>query len=68
MAGTYKLIELMGTSEKGFSDAARNAIADAAKTIKNMAWFEVIESHGAIRESNIAEYQVKVKIAFKVEK
>ncbi len=68
MSGTFKVIELVGTSEKGFSDAARNAISDAGLTIKKMSWFEVIESRGNIMDNDIVEYQVKVKIAFKVEK
>ena len=45
--GTYKLIELVGTSKESFEDAVNNAVKEAAKTIKNMAWLEVVEQRGA---------------------
>ncbi len=64
--GTFKLIELVGTSKEGFDDAVNNAINEAAKSLKNLCWFEVIEKRGHITDGKISEYQVKVKVAFKI--
>ena len=62
---TYKLIELVGTSEKSYEEAIRNAVAKAGSTITDLAWFEVVELRGGILKEGL-EYQAKVKIAFKV--
>lgn len=64
---TYKKIELVGTSTTSFSDAVRNAIKLASATVKNMDWFEVMESRGRIEDGAVAEYQVTVKIGFRLE-
>ncbi len=66
--GTYKLIELVGTSKDSFDDATNNAVKEAAKTIKHLAWLEVVEERGHITDGQISEYQVKVKLSFKIEK
>ena len=63
----YKKIEVVGTSSKSLSDAVSVAIAKAAETVKNMSWFEVVEQRGAIRDGKVSEYQVTVKIGFRVE-
>lgn len=60
----YKIIELAGSSEKSLDDAIRNAIARAAKTVRNMRWFEVIETRGHIEGNAVAHFQVTVKIGF----
>jgi flavin-binding protein dodecin len=62
---TFKLIELVGTSEKSYEEAIRIAVAKAGKTIEDLAWFEVTEFRGAILKEGL-EYQVKVKVAFKL--
>ena len=67
MAGTFKLIELVGTSSKSFEDAVQNAVVDAAKSLRDLAWFEVLEQRGRIKGNAVAEFQVKVHVAFKVE-
>ncbi|HJP19485.1 MAG TPA: dodecin [Nitrospinota bacterium] len=66
--GTYKLIELVGTSKESFEDAVNNAVKESAKTIKNLAWLEVVEQRGHIANGEVSEYQVKVKISFKIER
>ncbi len=66
MSGTYKLIELCGTSEESFTQAVKNAVAEAGKSLSGLSWFEVVESRGRIQEGGIAEFQVKIKVAFKV--
>jgi hypothetical protein len=67
MAGVYKKIEVVGTSKESFADATRVAVAEAAKTVKNMSWFEVAEMRGAVKGSQVSEFQVTVRIGFKVE-
>lgn len=63
----YKLIELTGTSKTSIEEAIQTAIGQAAKSIRNMAWFQVSETRGAIKDNKIAEWQVTVKVGFKIE-
>ena len=63
----YKLIELTGSSAKSFDDAVQNAIGKASKTMRNMQWFQVLETRGHIQEGRIAHWQVTVKIGFTLE-
>ncbi len=63
----YKKIEVVGTSKESFAEATRAAVAEAGKTVKNMSWFEVAELRGAIKANQVAEFQVTVRIGFKVE-
>jgi len=67
MSKVYKMIELYGTSESSFEDAVKTAVAKAAKTVKNLRWFEVQELRGNIVNETVNEWQVKVKIAFRIE-
>lgn len=66
MSSTFKLIELIGVSDKSYEDAAANAIKEASKTIHDMAWFEVIEQRGKIQDGGVVEFQIKLKVAFKL--
>jgi flavin-binding protein dodecin len=68
MPGTYKVIEIVGTSSKSFADAAREAVQEAAKTVHHMDWFEVANERGHIVDGKIEEFQVTLKIGFKVER
>lgn len=63
----YKKIELVGTSGNSFSEAAANAVAKAAQTLRNMSWFEVVEQRGQVADGEIRQYQVTVAIGFRVE-
>lgn len=63
----YKLIEVVGSSEKSTDEAIRNAIAKASKTLKHLDWFEVTETRGHIINGAVAHYQVTVKIGFRLE-
>ncbi len=60
----YKKIELVGSSPTSIEDAVNNAVNRAAKTIRNMRWFEVAETRGHIEDNKIAHWQVTVKIGF----
>jgi len=67
MSGTYKKIEIVGTSPVGFSEAVQSAIAEASQTVRHMDWFEVVEQRGNIKGDKAAEYQVVLKVGFKIE-
>lgn len=60
----YKIMELTGSSSVSMQNAVENAIARAAKTVKNMRWFEVIETRGQIDQGTIKHWQVTVKVGF----
>jgi flavin-binding protein dodecin len=67
MAGhTYKLIELAGTSESSVSDAIESAIARAGETLKGLEWFQVEQIRGRIKDGGALEYQVDLKVGFRV--
>lgn len=66
MSKTYKLIELVGTSTKSYEDAIANAIKQASKTLKAISWYEVIQMRGAVDNGNVQEYQVILKVGFKL--
>ncbi len=68
MAGTYKIIELVGTSPASFAEAVRAAVTEAAKTLRNMAWFEVVDQRGRIDDGKVTEFQVTIKVGFKLER
>lgn len=63
----YKLIELTGTSPQGIEAAIENALARAAKTMRNLRWFEVLDTRGHIEDGKVAHYQVTVKVGFTLE-
>jgi len=63
----FKLIDLTGTSATSIEDAVKVAIAEASKTVRNMSWFEVTETRGAISNGRVAEWQVTLKIGFRIE-
>ena len=68
MSKTYKVIRLAGTSGESYEAAIKNAIADAAETLKGLNWFQVVEQRGRIDEKTgeVAEWQVVLDVAFKI--
>ena len=60
----YKKVELVGSSPESIEDAVNTAIDRAGKTIRNMRWFEVVETRGQIVDGKVAHWQVTVKIGF----
>jgi flavin-binding protein dodecin len=64
MNHVYKHIELTGSSPTSIEDAIKNAVTRAAKTVRNMRWFEVTETRGHIENNGIAHWQVTIKIGF----
>lgn len=63
---TYKLIELVGVSATSIEDAVQNAISRANQTLKNLDWFEVVETRGLIQEGKVNQFQVKLKVGFRL--
>ena len=63
----YKLIELTGTSTNSIEEAVDGAVKRAHKTIKNLCWFQVIETRGNIIKGKIHHWQVTIKVGFTVE-
>jgi flavin-binding protein dodecin len=63
----YKKIEMVGSSKISIEDAISNAIEQCRKTIKNMDWFEVVDTRGHIVDGKVGHFQVTIKIGFKIE-
>ena len=64
---TYKKIEIVGSSTTSTDEAIRNALAECNKSIKNMDWFEVVETRGHIVNGAVGHFQVTLKIGFRLE-
>jgi dodecin len=67
MANVYKMTEIVGCSPKGFAEAVQEAVKRASKTLRNLGWFEVIESRGLIKDGQVAEFQVTIKVGFRLD-
>jgi len=63
----YKKIEIVGSSTESIEGAVQNALARASETVRNMRWFEVVETRGHIEEGAVAHWQVTLKIGFTLE-
>ena len=63
----YKIVELVGTSTASTDDAIQRAIDTAAKTVRHIDWFEVIQTRGHVVDGKVAHYQVSLKVGFRLE-
>jgi flavin-binding protein dodecin len=63
----YQQIEFTGTSTVSIEDAVQKAIKQAHKTMKNLSWFQIVETRGNIDKGKIQHWQVSIKIGFAVE-
>jgi hypothetical protein len=63
---TYKKIEVVGSSKNSSDEAINNALAECAKSIRNLEWFEVVESRGHIENGKVGHYQVTLKVGFRL--
>ena len=63
----YKTIELVGSSSTSVEDAIRTAVAKAGQTVRNLRWFEVVQTRGHIEGGEVAHWQVELKIGFTLE-
>lgn len=66
MGSVYKLIEVVGTSTENYEDAINNAVSKASQSLKAISWFEVIQQRGAVKDGKVVEYQVILKVGFKL--
>ena len=64
---TYRVTDIVGTSPDGIETAIRNALQRAGQTIRHMDWFEVTEIRGQLQGSEVAHYQVSMKVGFRLE-
>jgi len=64
---TYKIVEIVGVSEESYSEATKKAVTRASATLRGLGWFEVSELRGLIRDGQISEYQVTLKVGFRLE-
>jgi flavin-binding protein dodecin len=64
---TYKVIEVVGVSTDSVQQAVRNAVNKARQTIRNIDWFEVGPIRGAVSKTGTLEFQVEVRIGFRLE-
>jgi len=60
----YKVVELVGSSETGIEDAIQTAITRASQTLRNLHWFEVVQTRGHIEDGEVRHYQVVLKAGF----
>jgi dodecin len=60
----YKVVELTGSSATSMEDAIRNAVRRAGRTLRQLRWFEVIDTRGHIENGDVAHWQVTLKIGF----
>jgi len=63
----YKVVEIVGTSEESISKAIDRAIGKAAKSLRHLGWFEVVQIRGAVDHGKVSQYQVTVKAGFTLE-
>lgn len=67
MDHVYKKMEIVGSSTTTIEDAIQNAIARAGRSVRNMRWFEVVETRGHLNEGKIEHWQVTIKVGFTLE-
>lgn len=63
----YRVIQVVGSSQKSSDDAIQQAITRASKTLRDLRWFEVVESRGHIEHGKVHHFQVTLKIGFTME-
>jgi flavin-binding protein dodecin len=63
---SYKVIEVIGTSEKSWEDAARKVVLDASRSLKDLRVAEVVSQDVKIEGSNIVMFRTKLKLSFKL--
>jgi dodecin len=63
----YRIIEVAGSSEQSIEDAIKNAVSRAARTLRQVGWFEVVQTRGHVEDGKVAHYQVVLKVGFTLE-
>ena len=62
----YRITEVVGTSEVSIAEAVKNAVRRASQTLKGLEWFEVADTRGTIADGSVNEFQVTVRIGFRL--
>jgi flavin-binding protein dodecin len=63
----YKIVDIVGSSETSIEEAISNAVTRASKTLRNLRWFEVVQTRGEIREGKVHFFQVQIRVGFTME-
>lgn len=63
----YKMVEIVGTSSDSIENAVSTGIERASKTVRHIDWFEVLELRGRVENGKVAQYQVKMKVGFRLD-
>jgi dodecin len=63
----YRIVEMVGSSKTSMEDAIKTAIAKAEESLRNIRWFEVLETRGHVENGEVAHYQVTLKVGFTLE-
>lgn len=66
-AHIYKKIELAGSSTNSSDEAITNALAKASDSIRNIDWFEVVETRGHVVDGKVSHWQVVIKVGFRLD-
>ncbi|GGT23539.1 dodecin [Streptomyces chromofuscus] len=64
---TYRVTDIVGSSPDGADQAIRNGISRASQTLRNLDWFEVTEVRGRLDNGQIAQWQVCMKVGFRLD-
>ena len=63
----YKVVEIVGSSSESIADAVKKGVARAGETLRNLDWFEIVETRGHIENGAVAHFQVTMKVGFKLD-
>ena len=63
----YRIIEVAGSSENSIEEAIQNAVGRASRTLRQVGWFEVLQTRGSVENGKIGHYQVILKVGFTLE-
>ena len=63
----YGMSEIVGSSTTSIDEAIRTAVRKAARTVRNIDWFEVDEIRGHVVDGDVGHVQVRVKLGFRIE-
>jgi flavin-binding protein dodecin len=63
----YRIIEVAGSSDQSIDDAIRNAVGRASRTLRQVGWFEVVQTRGDVADGKVAHFQVVLKVGFTLE-
>ena len=67
MSNVYKKLELVGLSPNSYQEAIDNAVTKAAESLRGLSWYEIVEQRGHITDGKVSEYQVVLKVSFKLD-